>query len=95
LTVDGQLIIASATGSQLPAYAYGADHVIWVVGAQKIVADHAAGMARLHDYVLPLESKRAKAAYGVPGSNISQVLTINTDFSKRMHVIIVEEALGY
>src|SRR6266852_3192135 len=39
LTRNGHALIASATGSQLPAYTYGADHVVWVVGAQKIVKD--------------------------------------------------------
>ncbi|MBI3255618.1 MAG: LUD domain-containing protein, partial [Candidatus Andersenbacteria bacterium] len=37
VTQDGSVVIASNTGSQLPAYAYGAGHVVWVVGAQKIV----------------------------------------------------------
>ncbi len=32
----GQVVVASATGSQLGAYAYGAEHVVWVVGTQKI-----------------------------------------------------------
>src|SRR5438034_948152 len=37
VTEDGKVLIASNTGSQLPAYVYGSPHVIWVVGAQKIV----------------------------------------------------------
>ena len=32
----GEIFIASATGSQLPAYAFSSSHVIWVAGAQKI-----------------------------------------------------------
>jgi hypothetical protein len=39
ITEDGEILVASATGSQLPSYAYGARFVIWVVGAQKIVKD--------------------------------------------------------
>ena len=31
VTQDGKVIIASNSGSQLPGYVYGADHVIWVV----------------------------------------------------------------
>ncbi|HSX49203.1 MAG TPA: LUD domain-containing protein, partial [Candidatus Saccharimonadales bacterium] len=64
VTEDGQVIIASNTGSQLPAYVYGSEHVIWVVGIQKIVKNVEEGMKRIYDYVLPLESERAKKAYG-------------------------------
>src|ERR1700712_4449660 len=39
VTEDGQLVIASASGSQLSAYSFGAGQVIWVVGAQKVVPD--------------------------------------------------------
>ena len=31
VTEDGKLVIASATGSQLPAYAYGAGHVLSLI----------------------------------------------------------------
>jgi acyl-CoA hydrolase len=96
VTQDGQIIIASGTGSQLPAYSYGADHVIWVVGAQKIVPTYEAAVERLYSYVLPLESERARKAYGVERSNVSQMLTINNDLSgQRMHVVLVAEMLGY
>jgi len=97
LTEDGKLIIASNTGSQLGAYAYGAQHVIWVIGAQKIVKDFDAGMKRLYDYVLPLESARANKAYNITtGSNISKLLIINKEIQPdRAIVIIVNEMLGF
>src|SRR5258708_1455953 len=56
VTENGQVMIASNTGSQLPAYAYGAGQVIWVVGTQKIVKDLGSGLKRIHDYTLPLKS---------------------------------------
>src|SRR3982750_1538721 len=37
VTEDGKVVVASNTGSQLAAYTYGSDHVIWIIGAQKIV----------------------------------------------------------
>ena len=96
VTEDGQIIIASATGSQLPAYAYGADKVIWVVGAQKISSTLDEAMKRLNEYVLPLESERARIAYGVEGSNVSKLLVMNNEFTpNRIHVILVKEALGF
>lgn len=97
LTEDGKLMIASNTGSQLGAYAYGAGNVIWVVGAQKIVKDMDEGMARIYDYVLPLESERANAAYHITtGSNVSKLLIYNKEVQAgRSTVIIVNESLGF
>lgn len=95
VTEDGKVMIASATGSQLPAYAYGSSHVIWVVGAQKIVQDFAEAMHRIHEYVFPLENQRAMKAYGV-GSGVNKILTINKEVMPgRMHMIIVKEKLGF
>src|SRR5207302_10327129 len=42
VTEHGEVFVASASGSQLAAYVYGAGAVLWVVGSQKIVADRAA-----------------------------------------------------
>lgn len=96
VTQNGEVVIASNTGSQLPAYVYGADKVIWVVGAQKIVSDKDEAIKRIYEYVLPLESERAKKAYGVEGSFVSKILTINKEVNpERLHLIIVKELLGY
>ena len=96
VTQDGHVITASNTGSQLPAYVYGSAHVIWIVGAQKIVKDTAAGLKRIYEYTLPLESERAKKAYGVPGSAVNKILIINREVTPgRITVIIVKEVLGF
>jgi hypothetical protein len=96
LTEKGQAVIASNTGSQLPAYAYGAGQVIWVVGAQKIVPDLDGAMKRIYEHVLPLESERAHKAYGVAGSNVSKLLIVNKEVNPdRIKLIIVKEALGF
>ncbi|MBI4280596.1 LUD domain-containing protein, partial [Candidatus Uhrbacteria bacterium] len=57
VTEDGTVLVASATGSQLPAYAYGSRQVIWLVGSQKLVKDFEEGMRRLHEYTFPLEDE--------------------------------------
>lgn len=96
VTEDGAIVIASNSGSQLPAYAYNAAHLIWVVGAQKIVKNLDEAFERIYDYVLPLESERAKKAYGVPGSFVSKVLIINREnVPDRIKLIFVKEVLGF
>jgi len=95
LTRDGDLVIASASGSQLASMAYGAQHVLFIVGAQKVVADLDAAMHRVREYSLPLEDARAREAYGT-GSAVHKVLILHGDFEQeRIHVLLVDQPLGY
>ncbi len=96
-TEDGHLLIASNTGSQLPAYAGGSAHVIWVIGTQKITKNTDEGIKRIYDYVLPLESVRLNKQYNVnTGSFVSKLLIVNREFMPgRVTVIFVGEKLGF
>lgn len=96
VTEDGKVMIASNTGSQLPAYAYGANHVIWVVGTHKIVKNIDEGFKRIYEHSLPLESERAKKAYGVSGSAVNKILIVNHEnIQGRINIIFVPEVLGF
>ena len=99
VTETGSLVIASLTGSQLPAYAYGSGMVIWVVGVNKLVKDLEEGMKRLDEHVVPLESERARKAYGLPDgfkSFPSKVLVFNREVQPgRAKLVLVGEVLGY
>jgi hypothetical protein len=95
VTQEGDVFIASNTGSQMPGYVYGSEHVIWVVGAQKIVADRNEAFKRVYDYVLPLETEHMKKLYNVE-SNVSKLLIINKEIvPDRIRLIFVKEALGF
>jgi len=95
LTEQGELIIASASGSQLGPYASGAGNVIWVIGAQKVVRDLDEGLRRVREYAFPLEDARARQAYG-RGSQISKLLIINKEpIPGRATAILVKELLGF
>lgn len=94
VTTDGQLLIASASGSQLPLAAYGADQVIFVVGTHKIVPDLEAGLHRIENHSVPLEDARALAAYGF-NTLFAKLLVFNKEAPGRVTVILVEQALGY
>jgi len=97
VTEDGHVLIASNTGSQLPAYVSSSAHVIWVVGSQKIVKDTDEAMKRIYEYVLPLESERANKAYNIStGSNVNKLLIINKEVKPgRITLIFVNEKLGF
>lgn len=96
VTADGYIFVASNTGSQLPAYAYGAQKVLWVVGAQKVVDNREQAEERIYTYTLPLENERAKKAYGTQGSFVSKLLMFAREVEPgRLHMIILGEAVGF
>lgn len=95
ITRDGVVLDVSMSGSQLPAYAAGAERVIWIVGAQKIVKDIDEGMQRINEYCLPLESQRTMQVYGVP-SSVNKILILNREAKPgRITVILVKQNLGF
>jgi hypothetical protein len=95
VTEEGDLLIASATGTQLGPYAFGAGKVIWVVGAQKVVPTLQDGLKRLREYALPMEDARALIAYGV-NSALNKILIISREAKPdRVTVVLVEEVLGF
>jgi hypothetical protein len=95
ITQDGQLLMASASGSQLPAYVYGAAHVIWVVGTQKIVNNVDEGIKRIYEQALPNESERVKKVYGMPHSSVNKIVIYERDKPGRITIILVKEKLGF
>ena len=95
VTEDGQIIDVSASGSQIPVYSYGAENLILVVGTQKIVKNLDEALKRVYEYVLPLESERARKAYGVPGSSVNKILIIEKEKPGRTKLIFVKEKLGF
>ncbi len=95
VTEDGKIVIASNSGSQLPAYAFSAAHVIWVVGTQKLVKNLDDAMKRIEEYTFKLEDERMMQAYGMH-SGIRKLLIINSEvMPERVTLIFVKENLGF
>lgn len=95
VTEEGDVVIASNTGSQLAGYAASAAHVVWVVGAQKIVPNLDAAMKRIREYTYPLEDERALQAYGM-NSSISKLLIVHREVMPgRTTMILVKENVGF
>ncbi|WP_406295608.1 LUD domain-containing protein [Embleya sp. NBC_00888] len=95
VTESGSLVLASGSGSQLPANAGGAAHAIWIVGAQKVVPDLNTALRRVEEHALPLENTRAQAVYGMP-SAINRLLILNAEPRPgRGTVLLLREAIGY
>ena len=94
VTRDGTLVIASASGSQLASYAWGAANVIFVAGAQKLVPDLDTARERIYQHTLKLEDARAQAAYG-QHSFVGKLLEIHQELPGRVHIVLVREPVGY
>src|SRR4051812_39996034 len=95
LTETGSLVVASGSGSQLPAYAGGGARAIWIVGAQKVVPDLSAALRRVEDHCLPLESARTQAVHGWP-SAVNRLLVLNAEHHPgRGTVLLLREAIGF
>jgi hypothetical protein len=94
ITEDGQVVIASASGSQIPNYVYGAKNFIWVVGSQKLVKDLDEAIERIENYAFHLEDERAQKAYGAR-SSLNKILIYRKEPTARGTVIIIREPVGF
>jgi hypothetical protein len=94
ITGDGTLVIASASGSQLASYAWGATNVIFVAGAQKIVPTLEAACDRIYTHSLVLEDARAVAAYG-QHSSVGKILEIHSELPGRIHIVLIRQVVGF
>jgi acyl-CoA hydrolase len=94
ITADGTLVIASASGSQLASYAWGAANVIFVVGAHKLVPTLEAARQRIYQHSLKLEDARAIAAYG-QHSFVGKVMEIHQELPGRIHIVLIRQQAGF
>lgn len=97
VTENGEILIASNTGSQLPHLVYTSQNIIFVVGAQKIVSNIDEAFKRLKEHVIPLENERMKGVYGV-GTTHAKTLILHKEnpmMGRQIYVVIVNEKLGF
>ncbi|HYT12743.1 MAG TPA: LUD domain-containing protein [Candidatus Nitrosopolaris sp.] len=95
LTEAGQLVVASASGSQIGPYAAGARQLILVVGSQKIVPDLDTALRRIKEHVMPYEDARLREQMGV-GTKLARILILERDYSHgRTTVILVRAPVGF
>lgn len=97
LAESGEIVIASASGSQLPPIVFTSKNPIFVVGAQKICPTYEDAMRRLREHVVPLEDRRMKSV-GMGGTVRAKILTFErepTFAGRTVRVIIVKERLGF
>jgi L-lactate utilization protein LutC len=97
ITETGEMIIASASGSQLANIVFGSPNLILVVSTKKIVPSIKDGLSRVREHVYPLEDQRMKDA-GFAGSLLAKILILTDEhpmMGRKVHVIFVDENLGF
>lgn len=97
VTENGEILVASNTGSQLPHLVFTSAIIVLVVSTKKLVKDLPAAFERLEQVVMPLENARIKEMYGVDTVH-SKTLIMHREnpMLKRMvHVVFVQEDLGF
>jgi len=94
VTEYGDLVVASASASQLGPYASGAGRLILVVGSQKIVPDLDKALRRIDEHVFPYEDTTVRQRLNM-GTFIGKVLIIRREWiDGRITVILVREPVG-
>jgi len=94
VTEAGQIVITSASGSQIGPIASGAGKLILVIGSQKIVPDLDSAFRRITAHVFPYEDARLREQLGV-GTRITRTLILESDFVPgRTTIILVRQPIG-
>lgn len=108
ITLDGELVNIDGTGNRVAGLCFGPRKVIVVAGANKIVRDEEAAIARIKTRAcvancIRLDKKTPCAANGkcanclIPGQTICSMTVVTRFCNKpdRIHVILVNESLGF
>lgn len=108
ITMDGEIVNIDGTGNRVAATIFGPKKVIFVVGINKLVADVSDAEDRIKTQACPPNTIRlgrktpcsvtGKCAQCLSPGNTICSFTVVTRFSPdkdRVHVILVNESLGY
>ena len=94
----GELVVASATGSQLAPYAFSSANVIWVAGIQKITQTVEEGIRRIREYIMPHEEVRMRAMTGGKmGTMLGKLLIFEREapfLGRTVRLLLVREKVG-
>jgi hypothetical protein len=94
VTEAGQLVVVSASGSQIGAISAGGEKLILVVGSQKIVPNLDAAFQRIQEHVVPYEDARLLEQLGIHTA-WTRTLILEREFnSGRTTVILVRDPVG-
>lgn len=106
VTMHGEIISVDGVGNRVANMLYGPKRVILVIGRNKIVADRKAAYERIEQLAGPLNNQRLHTSNPCTKTGICMHCTSNSRIcnayvtlayqrTKRIHIILVHEELGY
>jgi hypothetical protein len=94
ITEAGEMVEASASGSQMGPYSASSGRLILVVGSQKIVKDLDEAFRRIREHVFPYEDARLREQMGA-GTKVCRILILERDYVPgHTTVILVKQPVG-
>ncbi|NNM84097.1 lactate utilization protein [Candidatus Parcubacteria bacterium] len=97
VTEEGEIMVASNSGSQLPHLAYTSPNIILVVSTKKIVPTLQDGFRRIDEYIVPLEEVNMQKKFGAHTLH-AKTLVMHKEGAwsgRKIHIIFVNEELGF
>lgn len=97
VTEEGELVISSNSGSQMPHLAYTSANIILVVSTQKIVPTLSDAFERIEKHIMPLEDTSIQKKYGVHTMRAKTLILHreNPMLGRKVRIILVNENLGF
>jgi hypothetical protein len=98
VSMTGEMVVASATGSQIAPYAFASQNIIWVAGIQKITRSVDEGLLRIREYIMPHEEERMRAMTGGKmGTTFGKALIFSREvpfLGRIVKLLLVKEKVG-
>ena len=91
----GEVIVASGSGSQLGAYVFGAKHVIWVAGVQKICPTLSDALERVRGFSVERHHQWAEEQGRTAGPLGKLLIFENEQNPDRVSMVLIKESLGW
>lgn len=97
ITENGEIVIVSNTGSQMPHVVFTSPNIILVISTQKIVLTLPEAFERIEKHIMPLEDASIQKKYGVHTMHAKTVILHreNPMMGRKVHIILVNEKLGF
>ena len=97
VTEEGEIVIASNTGSQMPHLVFTSPNIVLVVSTKKIVPTLSDAFERLEKYIIPLEDESIQKKYGIHTMR-SKTLILHREnpmMGRKVHIIFLNEKVGF
>ncbi len=91
----GEVVVASGSGSQIAAYVYNAEHLIWLAGTQKICASLSEAIDRVRGYTLERHDSWQRGRGRTPSPIGKLMVFENEVVAGRITMILIRESLGW